>query len=187
MMGKLVNSKFIVLFVLSFIVFFNSSIAYEAEAKGAINKTVKDLNNFKVGSYAEPDYDQYEIKKIKNGTHTFYNTTYINGTKLAFTTTITVEKTSKSFKLKSFKISGFIDKKIVSSAYITELWIQYGGNKVKRFTLSGTDKILKNGVTFSKDKLDIPNFESINVHVNNNLVASANKQGIKYTQGIIFK
>ncbi|MBA2877193.1 hypothetical protein HNR63_000220 [Anoxybacillus kamchatkensis] len=171
-------------------VLLGSGLGDVVEAKGAVRKTAEDLSGFPLGSYADSDYDQYNVEDIKNGTSQFYNTTYIdtknNRINLAFITTVVVEKTSKSLTLKSLKISGFIGKGYESTAYITEVWIQYNGGKVKYFTPKGTDKLLKDGVTLSVNNLNIKNIESINVHVNDNLFASAQGEGKKYPQGIIF-
>ncbi|MFD0049633.1 hypothetical protein ACFVHQ_09930 [Actinomycetes bacterium NPDC127524] len=142
-------------------------------------------SGFPVGTVAPPDVKQYKITKISKGNHHYSNSTTINKN-VSFKTDITVTKSSKGLTLNTLKISGTVKKKNNNLPYITAVWIQYKSGKVKYYTPKGPAKILKNGTMVFKKNIKISGFENINVEVNNDLVASADKKGTKYHQGINF-
>lgn len=175
-MNKFLKSKWVVSVISAGVLF-----AGATDVSHAVTRKTGPI----VGKYAPVDVKQYTISKMSNGKHSYSNSTSIDKN-ISFKTDITVTKTSKGLTLNTLKISANLKKKRTKLPYITTVWIQYKGGKVKYYTPTGPAKILKNGTMLSKKNINISGFENINVTVNDDLVMSANKKGTKYHQGINF-
>lgn len=138
-----------------------------------------------VGYYEEPDYIEFKIGKIKNGTHSYQNSTEVRGKDVGYRTVINVTKNSKGVTLNSFKVEAWVKKGTKTIPYLTNIWVQYKDGS-KQYLPKGPNRFLKNGVIVSHKNLNLKDLENINVYVNDDLIKSAKKKGTKYRQGINF-